>query len=138
MPDDLLLSFGSGANDLKKLRANGTDKILLVHFWSTGCATCVSQFSDLEMTYRMYRSRSARYASLDFVSVATNPPSEQPKVMEFLKTQYAGNPNLQFATTDGASLQAAWGAKWNLANSFTVVITPDGNVAYQKEGKMDH
>ena len=54
---------------LKKLRANGTDKILLVNFWSTKCQVCVNQFSDLETTYRMYRSRSAKYASLDFRQV---------------------------------------------------------------------
>jgi peroxiredoxin len=127
----------AGADELKKLRANGTDKIILVNFWSTGCTTCLAQFSDLETTYRMYRSRSARYASLDFVSVSTNAPADRPAVLAFLQKQYAGNPNLQFATTDGQSLQTAFGAKWNLASSFTVVITPDGNVVYQKEGKLD-
>jgi YVTN family beta-propeller protein len=120
----------AGANDLQKLRANGTDKIFLVNFWSTGCTTCLAQFSDLETTYRMYRSRSARYASLDFISIATNAPADRAAVLEFLQTQYAGNPNLQFASTDGATLQAAWGARWNLANSFTVVVTPDGKTAY--------
>ena len=127
----------AGENDLKKLRANPTGKILLVNFWSTKCAACVSQFGDLETTYRMYRSRSGRYASLDFVSVATNNPADNAAVLAFLKTQYAGNANLQFATTDGASLQAAWGARWNLASSFTVVITPEGKVVYEKEGKLD-
>ena len=60
-----------GVDDLKKLRANGTGKVLLVNFWSTGCATCVSQFHDLETTYRMYRLRS-----FDFVTVSTDPPGE--------------------------------------------------------------
>ena len=127
----------AGAEDLKKLRANGTGKILLVNFWSTGCSVCVSQFPDLETTYRMYRSRSGRYAHVEFVSVSTNPPSEQPGVLEFLQKQYAGNPNMQFATTDGRSLQSAWGATWNVSSSFTVVIAPDGKVVYQKEGKLD-
>ena len=58
-----------GVEDLKKLRANGTGKVLLVSFWSTSCPACVSQFLDLETTYRMYRLRS-----FDFVTVATNPP----------------------------------------------------------------
>ena len=47
-----------GAEDLKKLRANATDKVMLVHFWATGCAACTSQFFDLETTYRMYRKRA--------------------------------------------------------------------------------
>lgn len=127
----------AGADDLKKLRANGTDKIVLVNFWSTGCTVCVNQFSDLETTYRMYRSRSGKYASLDFVSVSTNAPADKAAALEFLQKQYAGNTNLQFTATDAGSLQAAWGGKWNLASSFTVVLTPDGKVAYQKEGKLD-
>jgi thiol-disulfide isomerase/thioredoxin len=127
----------AGAEDLKKLRANGTDKILLINFWSTTCPDCLSQFADLETTYRMYRSRSARYASLDFVSVSTNAPADQAAVLAFLQKQHAGNPNLQFATTDGRSLQTAFGARWSLGSSFTAVITPDGKMVYQKEGKLD-
>ena len=123
--------------DLTKLRANGTDKILLVHFWSTACSTCVAQFADLETTFQMYRNRSARYASLDFVSVSTNAPADQAAVLAFLQKQHAGNTNLQVSTTDAPSVQAAFGAKWNPAASFTAVITPDGKLVYEKEGKLD-
>ena len=122
----------AGAEDLKKLRANGTGKVMLVTFWSTGCSACASQFLDLETTYRMYRLRS-----FDFVTVATNPPAEAPAVLEFLKKQYASSPNKQFASPDAASLQAAWGARWKLGTPFTMVLAPDGKVLYQKEGKVD-
>jgi peroxiredoxin len=121
-----------GPDELKKLRANGTGKVLLVSFWSTSCSTCVSQFFDLETTYRMYRLRS-----FDFVTVATNPPNEAPAVMEFLKKQHASSPNKQFASADAPSLQSAWGAKWKLGSPFTMVIAPDGKVLYEKEGKLD-
>ena len=121
-----------GADDLKKLRANGTGKVLLVNFWSTGCSACASQFLDLETTYRMYRLRS-----FDFVTVATNPPSEAPAVLDFLKKQYASSPNKQFASADTASLQAAWGATWKPGAPFTMVLAPDGKVLYQKEGRVD-
>lgn len=121
-----------GVEDLKKLRANGTGKVLLVNFWSTGCAACVSQFRDLETTYRMYRLRS-----FDFVTVSTNPPGEQPAVLEFLKKQYASSPNKQFASADTNALQSAWGATWKPGSPFTAVIAPDGKVLYQKEGKLD-
>jgi peroxiredoxin len=121
-----------GAADLKSLRANATGKVLLVSFWSTGCSTCVSQFLDLETTYRMYRLRS-----FDFVTVATNPPADAPSVMEFLRKQHASSPNKQFASADAASLQAAWGAQWKLGAPFTMVLAPGGKVLYQKEGKLD-
>jgi peroxiredoxin len=121
-----------GADDLRKLRANGTGKVLLVNFWSTGCRDCVSQFHDLETTYRMYRLRS-----FDFVTVSTDPPDAYPAVLAFLKKQYASSPNKQFATADMSGLQAAWGAKWKAGSPFTMVIAPDGKVLYQKEGKLD-
>jgi peroxiredoxin len=121
-----------GVDDLKKLRANGTGKVLLVNFWSTGCAACVSQLHDLETTYRMYRLRS-----FDFVTVSTDPPGEYQAVLAFLRKQYASSPNKQFASADTGSLQAAWGAKWKTGSPFTMVIAPDGRVLFQKEGKLD-
>jgi peroxiredoxin len=121
-----------GPDDLKKLRANAGGKVLLVNFWSTGCAACESQFFDLETTFRMYRLRA-----FDFVTVATDSPDEAPAVLAFLKKQYASSPNKQFASADVAALQAAWGAKWKIGTPFTMVIAPDGKVLYQKEGKID-
>ena len=59
---------------LKQLRQNGTGKLLLINFWATWCAPCVSEFPDLEATYRMYRGRN-----LDFVSVSVNDPAERPR-----------------------------------------------------------
>jgi hypothetical protein len=49
----------------------------------------------------------------------------------------ASGPNLQFATADKASLQAAFGEKWKLGQPFMVIIQPDGKVIYRKEGKPD-
>jgi peroxiredoxin len=121
-----------GADDLKKLRANGTGKVLLVHFWSTACRECAGQTLDLETTYRMYRQRA-----FDFVTVSTNRPAERSAVLEFLKQQNASNANKLFATDDAGSLQAAWGSTWRLGSPFTMVLAPDGKVLYEKEGKLD-
>ena len=121
-----------GPDDLKKLRENAGGKVLLVNFWSTGCATCETQFFDLETTYRMYRLRA-----FDFITIATDGPDKTPAVLAFLKKQYASGPNKQFASTDVAALQAAWGATWKIGTPFTMVIGPGGKVLYQKEGKID-
>jgi peroxiredoxin len=121
-----------GADDLKKIRANSTDKVLLVNLWSTNCATCASQFFDLETTYRMYRKRA-----FDLITINTNAPAEAPQVLAFLKKEYASSQNKQFATADRGGLQAAWGEKWNLAQPLTMVIAPGGQVLYRKEGKID-
>ena len=57
---------------LKKLRTNPTGKLLLVNFWATWCGPCVTEFPELENTYRMYRNRG-----FDFVSVSANDPGRQ-------------------------------------------------------------
>jgi peroxiredoxin len=120
------------ADDVKKLRANQTGKVLLVSFWSTGCALCANQFFDLETTYRMYRLRA-----FDFVTVSTDPPDQAMAVAAFLKKQYASSPNKQFTSTDIAGLQAAWGARWKPDTPYTAVIGTDGKLLYEKEGKID-
>jgi peroxiredoxin len=117
---------------LKELRGNATDKVMLVHFWSTGCAACTSEFFDLETTYRMYRKRA-----FNLVTVSTNPPADSAAVQAFLKKEYASSSNKQFASADRAALQAAWGEKWNLNAPLTMVIAPGGEVLYRKEGKFD-
>ena len=121
-----------GAEELKKLRANATDKVMLVNFWSTGCADCTGQLFDLETTYRMYRKRA-----FDLVTINVNSPADAPAVLAVLKKEHASSQNKQFATDDRASLQAAWGEKWNLGLPLTMVIAPGGEVLYKKEGKID-
>jgi peroxiredoxin len=118
--------------DLKKLRGNSSGKVLLVSFWSTKCATCTSQFLDLQTTFRMYRLRS-----FDYVTVSTDAPADGAAVLAFLKKQYASSTNKQLASADLASYQNALGVKWKAGAPFTMVIAPDGKVLYEKEGKLD-
>jgi peroxiredoxin len=122
----------AGADDLKKLRANPTDKVMLVYLWANGCPDCTSQFFDLETTYRMYRKRA-----FTLVTINTNAPADAPAVLEFLKKEHASSPNKQFATADRAGFQAAWGESWNLGTPLTMVIAPGGEVLYKKAGKID-
>ena len=122
----------AGAEDLKKLRANPTDKVMLVYLWANGCPACTSQFFDLETTYRMYRKRA-----FTLVTLNTNGPADAPAVLEFLKQEHASSPNKQFGTADRAGLQAAWGETWNLGAPLTMVIAPGGEVLYKKAGKID-
>jgi len=115
------------ADELKKLRANPTGKLLLINFWATRCGACVAEFPDLQTTLRMYRTRE-----FAFVTVVGNAPDERPGVMKFLEKQHATSRNLLFASTDTYALQAAFGAKWESALPYTMLIAPDGKVLYRR------
>ena len=122
----------AGAEDLKKLRQNGTGKLLLINFWATWCAPCASEFPDLEATYRMYKARN-----FEFVAVSVNDPEERPAVLEFLQTHKASHRNLLFSTADVYGLQAAFDPKMPAPVPFTILLAPNGDVVYQELGELD-
>jgi peroxiredoxin len=122
----------AGADDLKRLRQNGTGKLLLINFWATWCAPCASEFPDLEATWQMYKPRG-----LEFVAVSVNDPEEKPGVLEFLKTHKATHRNLLFATSDVYGLQAAFDPKMPAPVPFTILLAPNGDVMYQELGELD-
>ena len=122
----------AGAEQLKKLRQNGTGKLLLINFWATWCAPCASEFPDLEATYRMYKARN-----LELVTVSVNDPEERPAVIEFLKTHKASHRNLLFSTADVYGLQAAFDPKMPAPVPFTILLAPNGDVVYQELGELD-
>jgi thiol-disulfide isomerase/thioredoxin len=120
------------ADDLKKLRANSSNKVLLVSFWATWCGPCVTEFPELETTYRMFRRRD-----FDFVTVAANYPDEKTGVMKTLQEQHSSGRNLLFGTTDTYGLQAAFDAHWDAGVPFTMAIAPGGRVIYQQQGEVN-
>jgi peroxiredoxin len=122
----------ASAEDLKKLRANATGKLLLVSFWATWCGPCVHEFPEVETTYRMYRVRD-----FDLVTVSTNMPDERAGVLKMLEKQHASSRNLLFGTDDTYALQAAFDPRWRTGVPYTVLIAPGGKIVYERQGDID-
>lgn len=118
--------------ELKKIRANGTGKVVLVNFWATWCGPCVHEMPQIEETYRMFRGRD-----FDLTMISTNVPDEKPAVVKMLQKMHASSRNLLFASDDTYALQAAFDPKWDSGVPYTAVLAPDGKVLYQENGEVD-
>jgi peroxiredoxin len=120
------------ADDLKTLRANSTDKTVIVAFWSLKCKDCLDTFHDYETTYRMYRLRK-----FDMVTVSMDKPNDQAAVLDYLKQQHASGKNLQLDSANTKAIETAFGEKWKADQPYVMVIGPGGSIVYQKVGKAD-
>jgi hypothetical protein len=80
----------------------------------------------------MYRLRD-----FDLVMVAANLPDEREGVMKMLERQHASGRNLLFGSTDTYALQAAFDPAWDSGVPYTMLLSPEGKVLYQKSGELD-
>jgi len=122
----------AGAEDFKALRKNSSGKLRLVNFWATWCAPCVQEMPEVQNMQRMYGHRA-----FEVVTVSINYPDEKAAALATLTKLHATTRNLILGSTDIYSLLAAFDPDWNAAVPFTMLILPNGEVAYQHQGPIN-
>ena len=116
---------------LKKLRGNGTGRLLLVNFWATWCGPCVAEYPELQNTFRMYRGRN-----FGMVTVSEDVPEAKPDVLKFLNNNHASTVNYLFASDDTSAVQDSFDKGMSGAVPYTLLLGANGEVLYQEQGEI--
>jgi peroxiredoxin len=119
-------------DDFQALRKNDSGKLRLVNFWATWCAPCVQEMPEIQTMLRMYGHRA-----FEVVTVSINYPDEKAGALAALTKLHATSRNLILGSTDIYTLLAAFDPDWNAAVPYTMLIKPNGDVAYKSQGPIN-
>ncbi len=122
----------ASADDFKVLRKNDSGKLRLVNFWATWCAPCVQEMPEIQTMLRMYGHRA-----FEVVTVSINYPDEKSAALVALQKLHASSRNLILGSTDIYTLLGAFDPDWNAAVPYTMLIKPNGEVAYKNQGQIN-
>ena len=131
----------------KKLRANSSQNLRLINFWSTSCGPCVKEFPDLVDTGRRFQNRP-----VEFISISLDPVALRPAVVKFLESRHAAAPgstakslaeqglvsnNYHWTGGNPDAMAQAIDPEWTGALPHTVLVAPGGKILWRHNGEID-
>jgi peroxiredoxin len=118
---------------IKKLIANDSENLRLINVWATWCGPCVTEFPDFVDMSRMYGGRE-----FELITISADKPDNKEKVLSFLnKKDAAATTNYLFTEDDKYALIEAIDPDWQGALPYTLLIKPNGEKVYAKQGTID-
>ena len=108
-------------------------KPLLVNFWATWCGPCREEFPDLVEIDKEYKGK------IDFITVSLDFVEElDTGVPAFLSEMKAEMPTYLLVSEDENALISSVSKGWSGALPFTILYNDKGDIAYLRQGKVDH
>lgn len=113
----------------KLLVPNG--KPLLINFWATWCDPCREEFPELVQLDKEYKGK------IDFITVSLDDVEDiATTVPKFLSSMKAEMPAYLLKTNDESGVITSISKDWRGGMPFTALYSPDGKLAYFREGKI--
>lgn len=111
------------AEGLHKLAANETENYRLINLWSTTCAPCMTELTELVTINRMYRQRH-----FEAYTLTTDPPELRDAALKVLQEKHVSSKNYIFASDDRDALAEALDPEWEGPVPYTLLIAPGGEI----------
>lgn len=109
------------------------EKPLLINFWATWCGPCREEFPDLVKIDGEYKGK------IDFITITLDFEEElETGVPKFLADMKAQMPTYLLLTADETAAIQMVSKDWGGGLPFTILIAPDGKVAYAHQGVVKH
>jgi peroxiredoxin len=121
-----------GADSIKALVNNPSDKLRLINVWATWCAPCVAEYPELVQLQRWYGARN-----FEFISLSADNPEHEEKALNFLKSKRSPVRNYLYDGEDKYKLIEAVDPNWNGALPYTLLVEPGGKVVFSYQGVVD-
>lgn len=118
---------------IKKLVANDGENLRLINVWATWCGPCTTEFPDFVDMSRMYGGRE-----FELITISADKPEKKDKVLHFLNEKNAAaSTNYIFTEDDKYALIEAIDPDWQGALPYTLLIKPNGEKVYARQGTID-
>ena len=114
------------------LKNEDSKKLRLLNIWATWCGPCRIEYPEFINIQRMFAWRD-----LEFVSLSADNLKSEAKALEFLKSKYSAVSNYIFENDDKYALIEIVDPDWDGALPYTLLIEPDGNIAWKHQGEVD-